>query len=152
VVLLVVGLVGALTRPRGLPAWAMPATAAAIALATGVVDVAEVRAAWRPLVAPLAFVAVAVPLAASLDAFVRPEDAAEVCATIALIFRDHGPREARSRARLAFLLQERGAAWMREELEKRLGHALPPAGADARSGRVTDHVGVFRQKQEGHPA
>ncbi|HYL51098.1 MAG TPA: SLC13 family permease [Acidimicrobiia bacterium] len=67
VVLLVVGLVGALTRPRGLPAWAMPATAAAIALATGVVDVAEVRAAWRPLVAPLAFVAVAVPLAASLD-------------------------------------------------------------------------------------
>src|SRR5437879_5214575 len=55
-------------------------------------------------------------LAASLDAFVRPEDAAEVCATIALIFRDHGPREARSRARLAFLLGERGAAWMREEL------------------------------------
>src|SRR5438309_8638778 len=87
--------------------------------------------------------------ATSLDVFVAPDEAAEVCATIALIFRDHGPREARSRARLAFLLQERGAAWMREELEKRLGHALPPAGADARSGRVTDHVGVFRQKQEG---
>ena len=87
--------------------------------------------------------------ATSLDVFVAPDEAAEVCATVALIFRDHGPREARSRARLAFLLQERGAAWMREELEKRLGHALPPAGADARSGRVTDHVGVFRQKQEG---
>jgi ferredoxin-nitrite reductase len=84
-----------------------------------------------------------------LDAFVRPEEAAEVCATIALIFRDHGPREARSRARLAFLLAERGVAWFREELEKRLGHALPLAGRDARVARHTDHVGVFRQRQPG---
>src|SRR3989441_3956990 len=87
--------------------------------------------------------------AQSLDAFVRPEEAAEVCAVIATTFRDHGPREARSRARLAFLLQERGAAWMREELEKRLGHALPPAGADARSGRGTHHLRGFPPKQEG---
>jgi ferredoxin-nitrite reductase len=84
-----------------------------------------------------------------LDAFVRPEEAAEVCATIALIFRDHGPREARSRARLAFLLAERGVAWFREELEKRLGHALPLAGRDARVARHTDHVGIFRQRQPG---
>ncbi|HEV8471169.1 MAG TPA: ferredoxin--nitrite reductase [Methylomirabilota bacterium] len=84
-----------------------------------------------------------------LDAFVRPEEAAEVCATIALIFRDHGPREARSRARLAFLLAERGVAWFREELEKRLGHALPLAGRDARMARHTDHVGIFRQRQPG---
>jgi ferredoxin-nitrite reductase len=84
-----------------------------------------------------------------LDAFVRPEEAAEVCATIALIFRDHGPREARSRARLAFLMAERGVAWFREELEKRLGHALPLAGRDARVARHTDHVGIFRQRQPG---
>jgi ferredoxin-nitrite reductase len=88
-------------------------------------------------------------LAASLDAFVRPEDAAEVCATIALIFRDHGPREARSRARLAFLLGERGAAWMREELVARLKRPLPPAGRDARMATTTDHVGIFRQRQPG---
>src|SRR5437667_7211232 len=88
-------------------------------------------------------------LAASLDAFVRPEDAAEVCATIALIFRDHGPREARSRARLAFLLGERGAAWMREELVARLKRPLPPAGRDARVATATDHVGIFRQRQPG---
>jgi len=87
--------------------------------------------------------------AQSLDAFVRPEEAAEVCAVIATTFRDHGPREARGRARLAFLLQERGVAWMREEMEKRLGHALPPAGRDARVATQTDHVGVFRQKQPG---
>jgi len=88
-------------------------------------------------------------LAASLDAFVLPEDAAEVCATIALIFRDHGPREARSRARLAFLLEERGAAWMREELVARLKRPLPPAGRDARVVTATDHVGIFRQRQPG---
>ena len=48
--------------------------------------------------------------AQALDAFVRVEDAAAVCAAIALVFRDHGLREARSRSRLAFLIEERGAA------------------------------------------
>src|SRR5207244_3589877 len=43
-------------------------------------------------------------LATALDAFVAPGEAADVCATIALIFRDHGPCEARSKARLAFLV------------------------------------------------
>jgi len=47
--------------------------------------------------------------AAALDAFVRPEEAADACAAIALLFRDHGPRESRSRSRLAFLI----AAWAR---------------------------------------
>ncbi len=88
-------------------------------------------------------------LAASLDAFVHPEEAAEVCATIALLFRDYGPRAARSRARLAFLVEEWGAERFRKELESRLGRPLPPAGHDARSTTVTDHVGVFRQRQSG---
>src|SRR5207249_8521807 len=88
-------------------------------------------------------------LAAPLDAFVRPEEAAEVCAAIARLFRDHGPREARSRARLAFLLEDRGAAWLREELVARLERALPRAGRDARLATTTDHVGIFRQRQPG---
>jgi ferredoxin-nitrite reductase len=88
-------------------------------------------------------------LAASLDAFVRPEEAAEICAAVALLFRDHGPREARSRARLAFLVEEWGAERFRKELESRLGRPLPAAGRDARSAAVTDHVGVFRQRQPG---
>ena len=87
--------------------------------------------------------------ARALDAFVRPEEAAPVCAAIALIFRDHGPREARSRARLAFLIEERGVAWFREELERRLERPLPPAGRDARVATATDHVGIFRQRQPG---
>ena len=60
--------------------------------------------------------------ATPLDAFVTPEEAAEVCAAIALIFRDHGLRESRSKS---------------------------PAGRDARRATVTDHVGVFRQRQHG---
>ncbi len=88
-------------------------------------------------------------LATSLDAFVRPDEAADVCAAVALLFRDHGPREARSRARLAFLVEDWGAERFRKELESRLGRPLPPAGRDARSAAVTDHVGVFRQRQAG---
>jgi ferredoxin-nitrite reductase len=87
--------------------------------------------------------------ATSLDAFVRPDEAAEVCAAIALLFRDHGPREARAKARLAFLVEEWGAERFRKELEVRLGRPLPPAGRDARGATSTDHIGVFRQKEPG---
>ncbi len=65
--LLGLGIVGALARPKGLPAWVTPVCAAVGALAFGVVSAHDVRSALRPLWAPLAFVAVAVPLAASLD-------------------------------------------------------------------------------------
>jgi ferredoxin-nitrite reductase len=88
-------------------------------------------------------------LATSLDAFVRPDEAAEVCAAIALLFRDHGPREARSHARLAFLVDEWGAERFRKELEVRLGRPLAAAGRDARSATVADHIGVFRQRESG---
>ena len=87
--------------------------------------------------------------ATALDAFVRPGEAAEVCAAIALVFRDHGPRESRSRSRLAFLVAAWGAPRFRAELEARLGRPLPPAGRDARGPSATDHVGVFRQRQPG---
>ena len=72
-----------------------------------------------------------------------------MCAEIALIFRDYGPREARSKARLAFLIAEWGIARFRETLEARLGSTLPRAGRDARSERVVDHVGVYRQREPG---
>ncbi len=87
--------------------------------------------------------------ATPLDAFIHPDEAAEVCAAITLIFRDHGPRESRSKSRLAFLVEIWGAERMRKELEARLERPLPPAGRDARRATVTDHVGVFRQRQPG---
>jgi arsenical pump membrane protein len=67
VVLLAVGLFGALARPRNIPAWVLPVVAACIAMIGGVVDRSQVHDVLHPLAAPLAFVLVAVPLAASLD-------------------------------------------------------------------------------------
>ena len=67
VVLLAIGLGGALLRPRGIPAWSLPLAAAAVAVVLGVVDRSDLYDVLRPLAAPLAFVLVAVPLAASLD-------------------------------------------------------------------------------------
>jgi arsenical pump membrane protein len=65
--LLAIGLLGALVRPRDVPAWMLPLGAALVAVAAGVVDGSELHDVLHPLLAPLAFVAVAVPLAASLD-------------------------------------------------------------------------------------
>jgi ferredoxin-nitrite reductase len=87
--------------------------------------------------------------ASPCDVFVRPDEAASLCADIALIFRDHGPREARSKSRLAFLIAEWGIEKFRKELEVRTGRELPPAGRPALSARTVDHVGVYRQRQAG---
>ena len=88
-------------------------------------------------------------IASALDIFVQPEEAAELCRAIVLVFRDHGLREARNKARLAFLLEQWGVAKFRQEVERMMGRTLPSAGVDARSKRSTDHVGVFRQKGQG---
>src|SRR4051812_37025064 len=67
VVLLGIALAGAVARPWRLPAWVAPIGAAAIALLTGVVTWHAARVTARPLASPLAFVALAVPLAVMLD-------------------------------------------------------------------------------------
>jgi NAD(P)H-nitrite reductase large subunit len=87
--------------------------------------------------------------ASPLDVFVRPADAARVCAQITLIFRDHGSRESRTRSRLAFLIQDRGIAWFRTELERRCGRAPLKAGTDMRKKHHTDHLGIQPQRKAG---
>jgi arsenical pump membrane protein len=67
VVLLVVAVAGAVFRPWRLPAWVAPVGAAAIALLAGIVTLHAARVTMRPLASPLAFVALAVPLAVMLD-------------------------------------------------------------------------------------
>jgi len=88
-------------------------------------------------------------LASPLDLFVTPEQAAAVCSHIVLIFRDHGARELRTKARLAFLIDNWGVERFRHELERRADRPLLSAGKDQRSVKHTDHVGIFRQKQPG---
>lgn len=88
--------------------------------------------------------------ATPLDLFVPPDEAVDVASAIILTFRDHGPREARNKSRLAFLVQDWGAKRFRAEIERRVGRRLLRAGADERNPRRKNtHIGVFRQKQPG---
>ena len=88
-------------------------------------------------------------IASPLDVFVEPAQAAKVGAELIRIFRDHGPRDARSKCRFAFLIEEWGLPRLREELVNRLQHELPPAGRDVRGSHDNDHLGVAWQKQPG---
>lgn len=88
-------------------------------------------------------------IATPLDLFVLPEEVVKVCRTIVLIYRDHGYRETRTTARLAFLLDDWGEARFRREIETRLGEPLALAGRDARKPAAVDHGGIYRQKQPG---
>jgi ferredoxin-nitrite reductase len=89
-------------------------------------------------------------IASPLDLFVRPEEAAAICSHITLIFRDHGFRESRTKARLAFLIDEWGVEKFRREIERHADRLLLQAGKDERlSHKHTDHIGIYRQKQEG---
>jgi ferredoxin-nitrite reductase len=87
--------------------------------------------------------------ARALDLFVPPDEAAALCAEITLIFRDHGSRTARNRARLAFLVDSWGTARLRTELERRSRRPLRHAGRDARGTKHVDHLGIGKQKQPG---
>jgi sulfite reductase (ferredoxin) len=83
-----------------------------------------------------------------LGAFVRPEQAHEVWAGVAGIFRDYGYRRLRHRARIKFLMNDWGPERFREVLEKDyLGYSLPdgPAPGGPRDDR-RDHVGIRPQR------
>lgn len=84
--------------------------------------------------------------ASPLDVFVRREDAAELCADLTRVFRDYGSRASRVRARLAFLIEDRGIAWLRNELERRVSRPLLRAGTDMRKKQHVDHLGIHPQK------
>jgi ferredoxin-nitrite reductase len=89
-------------------------------------------------------------VASPLDVFVWIPKAAQLVAALVGIFRDHGPRDARSKCRFAFLIEEWGVARLREELAQRVDHYLEPAGRDVRSQYHSDHLGITPQKQPGY--
>ena len=55
------------------------------------------------------------------------DDVIEITEELTAIFRDHGNRLKRTRARSKFLVDEWGPERVRAELELRLGRALPDA-------------------------
>jgi sulfite reductase (ferredoxin) len=64
------------------------------------------------------------PLLAQPVAWVPAADVVDVVEAIVTTQRDHGDREDRSRARLKYLLEARGVAWLREQIEERTGLSL----------------------------
>ena len=88
-------------------------------------------------------------LGVRLGAFVEPEKVPEVWAGVVGIFRDHGYRRLRTRARLKFLVKEWGAEKFRQVLEDDyLGWKLPdgPAPQVSKPGDRGDHVGIYEQR------
>ncbi|HET8656558.1 MAG TPA: NADPH-dependent assimilatory sulfite reductase hemoprotein subunit [Longimicrobiaceae bacterium] len=84
------------------------------------------------------------PRLASPFAFVTPDEVVEVARAVIAVQRDHGNRENRKRARLKYLLDERGMDWFRGEVEAILGRKLAPY----RPVEVTeahDHLGWHDQ-------
>lgn len=92
------------------------------------------------------------PRLASPLCFVRPHELLDAAATIVTIQRDYGDRANRRHARMKYLLEERGTAWFRAELESRLGRAVAdprpvafPAARDhlGRHGGAAAYLGIF---------
>ena len=88
-------------------------------------------------------------VASPLNVFVEIFQAAAVVVELVKIYRDHCPREARSKCRFAFLIEEWGVRRLRAELVARLGRELAFQGRDMRGSKHSDHLGVSTQKQSG---
>jgi ferredoxin-nitrite reductase len=88
-------------------------------------------------------------IATPLDVFVTPLEVVAVTGAILRVFRDHGCRESRTTARLAFLLDEWGEERFRLEVQREVGWVLERAGTDARKTSGNEHMGIYRQKDPG---
>ncbi|MEH2451174.1 ferredoxin--nitrite reductase [Nostoc sp.] len=85
-----------------------------------------------------------------LNAWVLPEDVVAVCRAVLEVFRDHGPRANRQKSRLMWLIDQWGLEKFRAEVENRLGKSfLPAAAKDEIDWEKRDHIGVYKQKQQG---
>jgi sulfite reductase (ferredoxin) len=76
--------------------------------------------------------------------FLPPEQALPALEAATAVYRDYGDRSNRRHARLKYVLEERGVAWFREQVEQRLGAPLAPP-ADVPDYGVNDHLGWQRQ-------
>jgi len=84
-----------------------------------------------------------------LGVFVKPEQVIDVWAGVVGIFRDHGYRRLRTRARLKFLVKAWGGEKFLQILQDDyLGYALPegPAPKVGKPGDRGDHVGINEQR------
>ena len=81
------------------------------------------------------------PRLASPLGWVAPDRVVDVVEAVITTQRDHGNREDRHRARLKYLVDERGIDWMRQEVGRRAGAPLDPP-VDLPAWTADDHHGV----------
>ncbi len=90
-------------------------------------------------------------IAQSLRVFIREEQLSAVSRGVACVFRDHGYRASRAKARLKFLVADWGWQKFRDTLETTIGFTLEHD--DSITGPIhaphTDHMGSGPQKQPG---
>ncbi len=85
-----------------------------------------------------------------LDAWVPPDQVVALCRAILEVYRDHGLRANRQKARLMWLIDEWGMERFRVAVEKQLGTPLFPAvPKDEIDWEKRDHIGIYPQKQAG---
>lgn len=88
------------------------------------------------------------PRLASPIGFAPKEAIISVVEGIFAIQRDFGNRENRQRARLKYLMDERGEAWFIQELNKRIGFEISPV-IDTGPFHMHDHLG-WHQQEDGN--
>jgi sulfite reductase (NADPH) hemoprotein beta-component len=86
------------------------------------------------------------PRLADVIGFLPPEQVIAVAKAVLTIHRDFGDRTNRKHARLKYVLEERGADWMRDEVNRRTGFTLGPVRPyevhhDGRSLRLASRGG-----------
>ena len=84
------------------------------------------------------------PRLASALGFASPDQVLEVASAVILVQRDFGNRSDRRRARLKYLLDDRGLEWFRAEVKSRIGRPLPPP-APVDITAIHDHLGWHEQ-------
>ncbi|WP_322795244.1 precorrin-3B synthase [Tepidiforma sp.] len=88
-------------------------------------------------------------LATPLDVFVTPEEVVPFFLALLRVYRDNGPRDVRTKARLKWLIAEWGEERLRDEVEREFGRPLQRAGIDERLRVAGDHLGIHPQRQVG---
>jgi ferredoxin-nitrite reductase len=88
--------------------------------------------------------------AIGLDVWIDPRDVVPLCEAVLLVYRDHGLRANRQKARLRWLIDEWGLEKFRVAVEQQIGHPLPRAAEkDEVVWHKRDLLGVHAQKQLG---
>jgi sulfite reductase beta subunit-like hemoprotein len=82
-----------------------------------------------------------------LDEFVPAERLLHRCEAVIRVFNRYGNRQNKNKARLKFVMRERGFAWLKEEIEKEYAHILTHGGI-AWPERVPEGFGGYQSRPQ----